>query len=353
MATAFLRYSHRNTTKRAGGRYEYTDVWQVPGIISVNSPDGDGTGAINRPGTNTWAHEALFATNLPQVGDQSQDGGMVCVALRPRSTANQSVAEIEVVWQEDPLTLPTLVHYFSAAKVKPAWRGYRVAPGANPLTADDPVTGSPAAPVDVRNTAADRYNPPVTYQAPLLQIRITKHVSLAWFDSIDWSQYEKNWNGVSFDVTTTDPDKDANSSTRSFPACTLFLDDVQAPEVQEPYLHRILTCTFLYDPDTFGVRVANLGPRANFTADNEPDGWAGAWPTAGLCPVIDSYGKPFGGLAELNNDGSQMFPSTLTDPTTMPAAIVHAWWPVNDDDVLFDCDFDALSLFAPARTLVI
>ena len=46
-------------------------MWMVPGIISVNSPDGDGTGAINRPGTNTWLHEALFADNLPQIGDQA------------------------------------------------------------------------------------------------------------------------------------------------------------------------------------------------------------------------------------------------------------------------------------------
>ena len=127
--TAFLRYSNRGTVKRSGGRYEYTDMWQVPGIISVNSPDGDGTGAINRPGTNTWLHEALFADNLPQIGDQDQDGGMVCVALQPRSTADQGTAEVEVKWQEDPLTLPTEVHYFSAGKIKPAWTGVHTASG--------------------------------------------------------------------------------------------------------------------------------------------------------------------------------------------------------------------------------
>ena len=34
----------------------------------------------------------------------------------------------------------------------------------------------------IRNTAEDRFNPPVTYEAPLEQIRITKHVSLSWHD---------------------------------------------------------------------------------------------------------------------------------------------------------------------------
>ena len=345
--TAFLRYSNRGTLKRSGGRYEYTNVWQVQNILSVNSPDGDGTGAINRPGTNTWLHEALFADNLPQIGDQSADGGMVCVALRPRSTADQGTAEIDVTWQEDPLTLPTQVHYFSAGKVKPAWTGSRAPRG------DDPTTWGTGS-IAIRNRAGDRYNPPVTYKAPLEQIRITKHVSLAWHDGIDWSQYVKHWNNAAWNVVTNDPDKPANSSTRSFPLiASLFFCDKQAPEVQEPYLHRILTCTFLFDPDLFGILVANLGPRANFTAANRPAGWTGAWPTNGLCPVIDAYGKPFGGLAELNEDGSQMFPTTLTDPTTMPDPIVDAWYPTDADENMFDADFNDLDLFSPERTLVI
>jgi hypothetical protein len=345
--TAFLRYSNRGTVKRSGGRYEYSDIWQVPGIISVNSPDGDGTGAINRPGTNTWLHEALFADNLPQIGDQSADGGMVVVALQPRSTADQGTAEVEVKWQEDPLTLPTEVHYFSAGKIKPAWTGAHAAPGADPVA-----TGGSSMPI--RNTAKDRFNPPVTFEAPLEQIRITKHVSLSWHDSIDWSQYVKRWNNAAYDVVTNDPDKSANSSTRSFTLVgSLFLADKQAPEVKEPYLHRILTCTFLFDPDLFGIRVANLGPRANFTADNKPAGWSGNWPTTGLCPVIDSYGNPFGGLAELNEDGSQMFPTTLTDPTTMPDPVVYAWYPTNASGDVYAADFNDLSLFTPERTLVV
>lgn len=343
--TAFLRYSNRNVVQRAGGRYEYDDIWQVPDIISVNSPDGDGTGAINRPGTNTWLHEALNANNLPQIGDQSQDGGMVVTSLRPQSCADQGTAEIAVHWQEDPLTLCTLVHYFSASKVKPAWTGTHAAPGADP-------TGGSSMPI--RNTAMDRYNPPVTYEAPLEQIRIMKHVSLSWHDSIDWSQYVKRWNNAAWDVVTNDPDNSANSSTRSFPlVASMFFVDKQAPEVQEPYLHRILTCTFLYDPDLFGIRVANLGPRANFTAANKPAGWTGAWPNNGLCPVIDAYGKPFGGLAELNQDGSQMFPTTLTDPTTMPDPIVEAWYPTDASGDMYCADFNDLSLFTPERTLVI
>ena len=36
----------------------------------------------------------------------------------------------------------------------------------------------------------------MTYEAPLEQIRITKHVSLSWHDNIDWSQYVKHWNSA-------------------------------------------------------------------------------------------------------------------------------------------------------------
>ena len=112
---AFLRYSHRVATQRTGGRYDLRELWQVPNI--TNTGGGEDT-----PST-AWQHEALAADGLPQIGDWSQDGQMVCTCLTPKSLDNQGFAYVDVRWQEDPLTLATEVHYFSASKTKPAWQG--------------------------------------------------------------------------------------------------------------------------------------------------------------------------------------------------------------------------------------
>lgn len=358
MPTAYLRYSLRNVTQRSGGRFEYSDIWQVPGIISYNSPDGDGTGPINRPGTNTWLHEALGAQNLPQIGDVSQDGGMVVAALIPRSMPDQGTAEIEVKWQEDPLTLPTEVHYFSSGKVKPAWHGLN----------SDCSTGPPTAPrgnalhdfTDIRNTAGDRFNPPVVYEVPLERIEILKHCSLKWHDKWDWSQYVKRWNNAQYAVVTADPDNAANTSSRNFATLgTLFLADKRAVEVKEPYLHRILTLTFIYDPDTFGVRVANMGPRCrkHLALDGGGNLTLAAQPSntdnKATGPVTDCLGRPFGGIAELDANGDQLLPTSAGPPVVFPQAMVKAWYPTDDNGNPYSCDFNDLALFTPERTLVI
>jgi hypothetical protein len=350
--TAFLRYSNRTVRKRSAGRYDYTDLWQVPNIISVNSPDGDGTGPVNRPGTNTWIHEALNANNLPQIGDISQDGGMVCAQIAPESLDDQGTANIRVTWIEDPLTLPTEVHYFSQGKLKDAWRGMY----------SDCSTGAPAIPPtlsrnneDIRNAAGDRFSPGVKYEAPLERIEIACHVSLSYHDSIDWSQYVKHWNSVNFVVTQKDPDNPANDSTRTFPKGTVFFADKRGQLTKDPYMHRLLTCTFLYDPDTWGIRVPERGPRARFGA--KPAGWAGIWwPSAGIYPVIDFMGHPYGGVAELDATGAMLLPTLpVADgaAVTMPNPVVNAWYPVDDSGALLSADFADLDLFTPERTIVI
>lgn len=361
--TPYLKYTYRGATQRSAGRYEYSEIWIVPDIQNTYGPLGQGDGqALSEQSTSTWQHEVLKAPGLPSIGAQNEDGSMVVVSLMPRSTEDQGTAMVEVRYQEDPLTLPTEVHYFTASKIKPAWSGYQT--NVTGAVAADPITSPNVNPRDIlggdiwdiRNSANDRFNPPVTYEAPLERIEITTHRSLEWHDSFNWANYLKRWNDTSFAVVTKDPDKPSNNSTRTFSKIgTLFLADKRAPLVKDPYLHRVITLTFLYDPDTFGVRVADMGSRANFTAANKPSAWpAATWPTTGLCPVIDMYGWPYGGIAELDGNGKQLFPTTLTDPTTMPPAVVYAWWPVDYTGAApLSCNFADFDIFTPENTLTI
>ena len=362
----YLKYSYRGATQRSAGRYEYTEVWMVPDIQNTVGPEGAGAGAKLQPAAvTTWQHEALNS-GIPAIGDQSGKaqgwtaglGGMVVASIQPRSLDDQGTATIDIHWQEDPLTLPTEVHYFTSSKIKPALRGLQT--NVFNGVAIDPINGPNNNPRtnstvwDIRNSANTRFNPPVTYEAPLERIEITCRCSLAYHDQFDWSQYVKRWNSRPFTIVTNDPDNALNTSDRLFPKiASLFLADKRAPLVKEPYLHRLLTLTFLYDPDTWAVRVADMGPVANFAAP-PPAGWTANWPTTGLCPVVDMYGHAFGGLAELDGHGKQLFPTTLTDPTTMPAAVIYAWWPVASDGFSpLAADFNDFDLFTPERILVI
>ena len=87
---------------------------------------------------------------------------------------------------EDPLTLVTEVNYFGQSKPRPAWQGWcdeyggpsnTPAPTAPP-TADELFDFDLI--FDIRNSADDRYNPPVQYDIPLERIEVTFRTSLKW-----------------------------------------------------------------------------------------------------------------------------------------------------------------------------
>jgi hypothetical protein len=362
---AFLRYSHRVSTQRTGGRYDLKELWQVPEI--------ENTGGGEDTPSDAWQHEVLNASGLPQLGDASRDGGYICTSVAARSTEDQGTAEVDVTYIEDPLTLVSEVNYFGQSKPKPAWQGICQQYGG---PAGDPAPTSPPTPgeddlydddsiKDIRNSAADRYNPGVTYDIPLERIEITFRSSLKWHDTGvsagggggggaftgNWDQYLKRWNETDFEVTQTDPDNSDNSSTRTFPAGTLLFLDKRAPLVKEPYFHRVITCIFLYDPDMWCQRLPDMGPRClkylgtrgGNVVQIEPPGY----PSARVA-VTDTMGQRFGGSAELDGQGAQLVPDSSGK---LPPAVIYMWWPVDEDGNLLSAEFDDLELFTPERSL--
>ena len=360
---AFLRYSHRTATQRTGGRYDLHELWQVPNI--------DNTGGGEDDPSDSWQHEVLNANDLPQLGDYSRDGGYICTSVVCRSLDDQGTADVDVTWQEDPLTLVSEVNYFGQSKPKPAWQGIAQQYGGPDNTA------APTTPPttdylfdfdsieDIRNTADDRYNPPVQYDVPLERIEVMFRCSLKWHDTGvsagggggsspftgNWDDYLKHWNETDFVMTQTDPDNSDNSSTRTFPAGTLMLFDKRAPLVKEPYFHRCITLIFLYDPDMWCSRLPDMGPRCRkylatvngHIVQIEPPGY----PTARVA-VTDTMGRPFGGSAELDGHGNQMIPDSSGK---MPSANIFMWWPVDDNGDLLKAEFDDLEAFTPERSL--
>ena len=319
---------------------------------------------MTRHVASAWVHEALGATGLPQIGDQLQDGGFVCVSVSPKSLDDQGTATVDVRWQEDPLTLTPEVHYFTASKTKPAWQGIATDPGTVADQTNDILWDFDST-EDIRNSAGDRYNPPVTYEMPLDRIEITFRASLLWHDTGappglvpstpfvgNWDDYLKHWNATDFVVTQTDPDKSGNTSTRTFPAGSLMFIDKRAPLIKEPYYHRLVTCIFLYDPDLWGMRLPDMGPRC--LKHLGPDGSGGVklipWTTNanGLGTVTDALGRPFSGPAELDGQGNQLLPDNTGK---MPPAVIYQWWPVDDNGLLFSAEFDDLELFTPERAI--
>lgn len=346
---AFLRYSNRTVTKRAGGRYDLTDVWQVSGIQSTR-------GGRSTP-DHSWQSEALNATELPKIGDINQNGGYVCISVTPRSLDDQGTANVEVRYQEDPLTLPSEVHYFTASKVKPAWRGVAFDVSSGPgVVPPDGTAGidwdAGAGDMNIRNSASDRFNPPVTYEMPLERIEISFHCSLTLHDSYSWEKYLKHWNKTDFQVIQADPDNEDNNSTRTFLAGTVMFMDKRAPLIKEPYFHRLVTCVFLHDPDMWGVRLPDMGPRC--LRHMGPDGSGGVkqipWTTDGFGrgTVTDALGRPFSGPAELDGTGGQLIPGA---DGKMPPAVIYQWWPIDDNDKVLSAEFDDLELFTPERAL--
>ena len=360
---AFLRYSHRTATKQTGGRYDLHELWQVPNI--------ENTGGGNNDPSDSWQNEALAADGLPQLGDYNEDGGYICTSVVARSLDDQGTADVDVSWIEDPLTLVSEVNYFGQSKPKPAWQGYAQQYGGPDN--DPPPTAPPTSDElfefdelhDIRNTADDRYNPPVQYDIPLERIEVTFRASLKWHDSGvcagqngpgtdfvgNWDKYLKRWNISDYTVTQTDPDNADNSSSRTFPAGTLLLFDKRAPLVKTPYFHRVVTLIFLYDPDMWCSRLPDMGPRCRkylATRDGqivqiEPPGY----PVARVA-VTDTMGRPFGGSAELDGHGNQMIPDSTGK---MPSAVIFMWWPVDDNGDLLSAEFDDLEAFTPERTL--
>ena len=377
--TAKLRYSHRIATQRTGGRYDLKELWQVPQIENTG-------GGIDTP-SNAWQHEVLNASGLPQLGDVNQDGGYICVSRVPRSTENQETADVDVTYIEDPLTLVTEVYYFSAAKTKPAWQGIAQMYGgssATPAPTTPPDDGADGlydddTIYDIRNSAGDRYNPPVQYEVGLQRVEVVFRASLRWYDTGvanvgsggdgdeddpgdegdeesssftgNWGSYLKHWNESPFTVTQKDPDNSGNSSSVTYPAGTLMLMDVRAPLVKEPYFHRLVTCVFLYDPDMWCQRLPDLGPRclkylatrAGSVVQVEPPGY----PKARVA-VTDTLGQRFGGSAELDGSGNQAIPDSSGK---MPPANIFMWWPVDEEGCLFSAEFDDFDMFTPERTL--
>jgi hypothetical protein len=361
--TAILRYSHRVATQRTGGRYDLKELWQVSQI--------DNTGGGDDTPSDAWQHEVLNASGLPQLGDYHADGGYICTGINPRSTEDQGTADIDVTWIEDPLTLVSEVNYFGQSKPKPAWQGIAQQYGgpSNTAAPTDPPTSDELFDFDtiedIRNSAGDRYNPPVQYDVPLERIEVTFRCSLKWHDTGvsagggggggaftgNWDDYVKHWNETDYVVTQTDPDNSDNSSSRTFPAGTLMLIDKRAPLVKEPYFHRVITLIFLYDPDMWCSRLPDMGPRAlkylgtrgGNVVQIEPPGY----PTARVA-VTDTMGQRFGGSAELDGSGNQAIPDSAGK---MPPANIFMWWPVDEDGNLLKAEFDDLEAFTPERSL--
>ena len=128
--------------------------------------------------------------------------------------------------------------------------------------------------------------------------------------------------------------------------------DLRAPLVKEPFFHRLVTCVFLFDPDLWGARLPDMGPRC--LKHLGPDGSGGVklipWTSdgKGRGTVTDALGRPYSGSAELDGEGNQLLPNS---DGSMPSATIYQWWPVNDDGNLFSADFGDLDLFTPERTL--
>ncbi len=356
-SNAYCRYANRTANRRAGLRYDVSEIWIVPDIQNTGSPSG----GDSNDWKHAWQSEALAAEKLPKPGNVNADGGLVCVSVSPKSCDDQGTAYVDVRWQEDPLTLPTEVHYFSGSKTRPAWQGVAMDPGNVPNDGESGELWDFDPTEDIRNSAGDRFNPPLAYDVPLERVEICFHASLLWHDtgetsdgstnfSGNWEKYLKRWNKSDFTVVQVDPDNDQNSSTRTFPKGSLMLVDKRAPLVKEPYYHRLVTLAFLYDPDLWGTRIPDMGPRCYKHASVDAGGNSvlAPWPGNGLGPVTDAMGRPYSGVAELDGAGNQLLPD---HDGHMPSAVIYQWWPVNDLNELLSAEFDDLDLFTPERVM--
>ena len=256
--TAYPRYSQRTATKRSGGRYDCTEQWIVPEI--------ENTGTVGDTPSDAWQHEALNADGLPQIGDQNQDGhndlrladpqeprqpglGLCRCALAGRSV-DPGHGSALLFGQQDEARL--------AGPRSTTAGSYVPSNSDDDLFDDDPIE-------DIRNSAGDRYNPPVTYDVAMQRVEIVTRMSLQAYDAIDWGSYLKHWNEAAYDVTQKDPDNSDNDSTATYTEGSLMMVDLRAPLVKEPFFHRLVTCVFLFDPDLWGARLPDMGPRASST----------------------------------------------------------------------------------------
>jgi hypothetical protein len=311
---ATLAYSKVLITATSGHRQGWEAGFNVDGLTRSDDP--------------------LAAAGLPVLG-MLDDSGWVCNSLEARLDPDlESFAAVVAQWTLDPIFLPIEISWYTSHDTRAAWKQQQ------PFGENDPNRADPYLATEhserIVNRAGDLYSPPLTYDRPLIRMEVVRRYRNEEFvpNVITDFCFHKNSNKFYLQYT------DGNGHVLDlgvFPAGSMYLADVRAPEVFEPYYHKQVTWSFEIDYDLWLKRVPNIGPRCTL---------------AGLSASDPRYGKPFpprdpngallNGLALLDRDGHQLQPTG--NPPRLENGIIDLVF-----NVVGTADFNLLNLLDPVK----
>jgi hypothetical protein len=298
MATAKLLYSNIEGNLRTGFRQRWIEVYQVTGWTRPSASalddyttifDADGLPVIGDPMRTAFTNPV---TGQPLV--------LYYVEAAPRTVDPEDTVNITYTLQEDPTGRAIRVNQFSTHKMEAVWK-------------DD--SGGLVA-----NMAGTPYIPGLQRARGIIRLEITKWYAVSdWYNTgFDITQYEDHLNDSDFQVQWIDGNGNSQE-TVVWPAGTVYLDDIRAPMVDEPYQHVQVSFMFLIDT------LEDAGPWANTTSPPFGTfvGWCKRLPNMGPqylkdgnktqpLNTTDSAGNQIP-VALLATDGSMLAAST--DPT--------------------------------------
>jgi hypothetical protein len=303
---AALLYSNVTGNVRAGGRERWSEVWQVSGFdrASMKYPE-------------IWTAEGLPAVGQvltcensinPVTGDPMS---LYYVDAEPLGLDPENLFNIRFTLQEDPVGLPLHVSKFSIHKTEVAW-----------LDQADNI---------IANTAGTIFLPGLTRSRAITRLEVIKRFALDDFGGVDIESVVDHVNAAAWGPKWTDAQGDAHTWP-AYPAKTVYLDEVRAPQVDEPYPHVQATFMFLIDK-----KIDNY---TGSPTNGQYVGWIKRVPNMGpvfrdsngkLRAMTDDWDNPTGAPGLLDSGGNKL--ATGAAPLLLPFELIPS------------ADFGALDLF--------
>ncbi len=306
--TAALLYSNVSGNVRAGGRQRWSEVWQISGFdrTSMKYPDVWSAGGLPAIGQVLSCDECVN----PVTGAATK---LYYVDAEPLGLDPENLFNVRFTLQEDPQGLPLRVSKYSVHKTEVAW-----------LDSNDAA---------IVNKAGTVFLPGLTRTRAITRLEVTKRWSIDDFGNIDIESIVDHCNSAEWTPKWTD----AAGIVRTwpaYPAQTVYLDEVRAPMVDEPYTHVQATFMFLIDK-----KVDNYsGPTLT---NGQYVGWVKRVPNMGpvfkdssgkLRAMTDDFNVPTGQAGLLDADGNKL--ATGSAPVLLSFFVVPT------------ADFSALNLFS-------
>lgn len=303
---AKLAYSQRSAARSSEFNGTFQQVYNVTGVGVSDDP--------------------TLAEGLPEFGDRIADQ-WICSSMRGQTHPElEGVAQVTVDYTIDPVMQPIIVNIFTSHKTMAAWkaRGGKTAGGR---TIED---GE-----QILNSAGDPYNPPLTWEKPLIRVEIVKRMANQDFDASWITDYAKHVNSTAFPIQYTDGNNHA-INLGTYEKHTVFLSEIRAPELYEPYYHRQVTYCLEIDQDTWSKKVPDMGPRC-WRAD----------PNGKLRLVLprSEDGAFYSGAALLDGTGKQLKPPARDDGTPESYNNQDSAFKENEFDVIGEAELRSLQMF--------